>query len=215
VSLRTGYISSLLLKKRIMTIERMLIETNLIVSERDSYVRKTLFFNLHDKFASLMSDPGDYSERQNVFNRLLKKSHYTNRLSNVLHTIPEPFLSFIRGVGEHLYSQIFQAVVDDIWLTARKKKAVVIGRVEDRNSAGFGPGVFVDEQIDEETFVARYLHAARNTLHSYFLAHSGFERYMSLSRGMVPDVLPELGWLFMFMMLEDPSGLVGARWKQP
>jgi hypothetical protein len=215
VSLQTGYVSPLLLRKRHMTIERLLIETTLIASDRDSYVRKTLFFNLHDKFASLMAKEGDQQERQKVFNRLLKKSHYTKRLSKIFQTIPEPFLTLVRDVGQQLYDQIFQAVIDDIWLTSRKKKGIVLGRQEGPSSTSYGPTRFVDEQVDEESFVARYLHAARNTLHSYFLAHSGFERYMSLSKGPVPDVLPELAWLFMFMMLEDPIGLVHAQWKQP
>ncbi len=213
VDSRTGYVSPLLLEKRHMTIERMLIETTLIVSDRDAYVRKTLFFNLHDKFASLMTTPGNLQERQTVFNRLLKKSHYEQRLSKILQTIPEPFLTFIRETGGYLYDQIFQAVIDDIWLTSRRKKKVVLGRKEVPNSISHGPARFLDEQVDDESFVARYLHAARNTLHSYFLANGSFERYMSLSKGSLPDLLPELGWLFMFMMLEDPIGLVDAQWK--
>jgi hypothetical protein len=209
----TGYSSALLLKKRHMTIERLLIEANLIVSERDSYIRKTLFFNLHDKVASLMIEPGDQKERNKVFNRLLKKNHYAKRLSKIFQSLPEPFLTFIRNSGEQFYNQIFENLMNDIWLTSRKRKATVLGRQE-VSSSNYGPARFEDEEVDEETFGARYLHAARNTLHSYFLASSGFERYMGLSKGSVPDLLPELAWVFMFMMLEDPTGLIDAKWKE-
>ena len=52
-------------------------------------------------------------------------------------------------------------------------------------------------------------------MHSYFLAGSGLERYLSLSKGSIPDMLPELAWVFVFLLLEDPIGLLQAKWKEP
>ena len=126
----TGYSSALLQKKRLMTIERLLIEANIIVSERDSYIRKTLFFNLHDKFASLMTKAGDLNARQKVFNRLLKRSHYLKRLRTIFQSIPPPFLEFVTNTGDGLYKDIFEGVMSDVWLDSRKQKKSVLASLD-------------------------------------------------------------------------------------
>lgn len=212
---KTGYFSALVQRKRFMTIERILIETALIISEREPHIRKTLFFNLHDKYASLMAKPGDMKERLRVFNRLLKKSHFERKLVSKLRTIPEPFLSFVQDSGKRAFEAVFTEVIDDVWLKSRVGNKVVSVRQFDGDPTPEDPTPkFSDVAVDDETYVCRVIHGFRNSLHGYFLAHYGFEEDLALSQGHIPDALPEFAWIFAFLLLEDPAGLCEAEWKE-
>jgi len=208
-----GRISILLLRKRFMTVERILVETHLIVSERDAYVRKTLFFNLHDKYASLMCPPGDLKFRMRIFNRLLKPSHFRSVLKPRIRSLPHPFDSFVPETASQIFESIMASVLTDAWARQRVKGKTVRIRQVVPNSRERGPKRYRDAEIPAEDYATHVIHGLRNTLHGYNVAGERFEQDLSLSKGSIPDLLPDLAWVFMFLLLEDPDGLLSGKWK--
>jgi hypothetical protein len=65
-----------------------------------------------------------------------------------------------------------------------------------------------------EDFVTNLLHEIRNSLHGYQLQGGGFEEFLLMHLGKVPDSLPDLALIWYFLILADIQGLVSGEWTR-
>src|SRR5262249_49581088 len=103
----------------VLTLERIIAEMNYIVTDMDPFVRKILYFNLHDKIATLPEPSVDLSKRRAIFNRLLKPSHYKQVLRNRLATLPTPFDTKLSLLGDDLFQDLLSGCMNSIWAKNR------------------------------------------------------------------------------------------------
>lgn len=204
------------IRKFSLTLERIFIEINSILLEREQYVRKSLYFNLHDKIASLMSKPGDIKDRKTTFNRLLKHSHFKNILSNKLERLPPPFDNYIKDLGNIIFKNIIDFILVHTWHKKRiSSKGVLLREKLKGNSDSWLGNKFQDmnNKIEQEQYVVNILHELRNTLHGYVLSDDNFEHYLGLYEGPIPDYLSDLSTVWLFLLLADIDGLISKDWK--
>ncbi len=210
-----GFIDFLEQKKTFLTLERILVEINYIFTEMDPFVRKILYFNLHDKIATLSAPIADFSKRRRIFNRLLKPSHYTRVLREKLGILPSPYNIKISELGESLFQQITDKCINSIWAQHRvSPKGVRVRELTEQR------GDWITQKMREhdegpytrEDFAANLLHEIRNSLHGYLLHGGGFEKFMLMHSGDIPDTLPDLAIVWFFLLLADIEGLLNRDW---
>lgn len=63
-----------------------------------------------------------------------------------------------------------------------------------------------------EDFAANLLHEIRNSFHGYLLHGGGFEKFMLMHSGDIPDTLPDLAIVWFFLLLADIEGLLNRDW---
>lgn len=213
---QAGYIDFIKQRKIVLTLERIIAEINYIVTEMDPFVRKTFYFNLHDKIATLPNPRVSLSERRPIFNRLFKHTHYSRVLRKRLSSLPEPFDTKISLLGDALFEDLIDRCVDSIWARYRVSEKTV--RVRETSSTTNG---YISQKMQDrsgpymlEDFATNFLHEIRNSLHGYQLQAGGFEEFLLMHSGEVPDSLPDLALIWYFLALADIQGLISGEWTK-
>lgn len=190
-----GFVDFLKQRKTFLTLERILLEINYIFTEMDPFVRKTLYFNLHDKIATISYPQADFSKRRRIFNRLFKPTHYDKILRTRLDVLPEPFDKTIASFGSSLLEGVIEACLKSIWAKHRVSTKGVLTREPVDLEKGWVSQKMQDHtggRHVKEDFAANLLHEIRNSLHGYLLKGTGFEEFMLMHSGDIPDDLPDL-----------------------
>jgi len=194
------------------TIQRILGETAIISTEKDSRVRKPLFFELLDKYASILKDRSGHNNDAEHFKTLLRLTNYESKIKPIIKGIPEPFGTyFAETFGQTLFTEIYKVITEDEYLS----KSIIGNNVKliswDNNSVSF---VDRGEIVSKEDYVVNMLRTIRNTHHGYMDDPSNrFEKYLSIHSGSTPHYIADLSLLFFLSLLSDPDSLLNASWK--
>jgi hypothetical protein len=211
-----GFIDFIKRTKVFLSLERIIAEINYIVTDIDPFVRKTLYFNLHDKIATLPDPEISMVKRRAIYNRLLKTTHYNRVLRKRLSTLPSPFDSKIALLGDELFKNLIEGCLDSIWAQYRVSEKGV--RTRETTSAN----KYITQKMRErsegpyvlEDFAANLLHELRNSLHGYQLQGGKFEEFLLMHLGQIPDSLPDLTVIWYFLLLADTPGLLSGDWTR-
>ena len=65
-----------------------------------------------------------------------------------------------------------------------------------------------------EDFAVNFLHEIRNSLHGYQLQGGGFEEFLLMHSGDVPDSIADLSLIWYFLLLADIQGLISGEWTK-
>lgn len=194
------------------TIQRILGETAIILTERDPRVRKPLFFELLDKYGRIIEDLANDSSTKNDadnFKNLLRKTNYENNIKPLLKQIPEPFGSyFSEAYGQMIFDEIHRVIIEDRYLAYSISGENVRITSWDESLRKF---VYKGNDIPKEDYVVNMLRTVRNSHHGY-LGDKRFEKYLAIHSGSTPDHLPDLSQVFLLSLLSDPSKFLDAGW---
>jgi len=208
---KKDFIDFTLHRKIFLTLERIFIEINNIILSTDSYTRKVLYFDLHDKISNLMVTSS--LNREEVFRRLLRPSHFKRKISKILKNLPQSFDSYIINYGNEIYNALISSSVKYIWDKTRKtKKGIQLREVNLGNKNEWIGRKYKDSRtkIQEEEYTINLIHQFRNTLHGYILRNYKFEKYLAIHEGIISDYLPDLSLLWLFIILNDVNKVLNS-----
>ncbi len=196
-----------------LTIERILSETITVNTEEDTYLRKQLFFDVLDKYATLSARKVDPKQRQRTYLRLLKESHFRGRLEPLMVHMPDPFRAYLLKVTRGIYERTVEEAVDGIWSRDRvdsARRLIQVRKFEKTSER------YIDEapQSSFEDFTAELIHGVRNSLHGYRMMGHTYERLLVSHSGEVSNVLPDLATTFLFVLLCDPDAFMLHTWSK-
>ena len=196
-------------RKVYLTLERIFLEINNVIFEFDNYLKKILYFDLHDKISNLMVTSSQ--DRPKIFKRLLRLSHFNGKISKILQNLPVPFNSYLIEYGEGIYNAIIESSVNHIWDKSRKTdKGVQLREIDSENQNKWIGKKYKDTRtkISDEEYSVNLLHEFRNTLHGYVLNNFYFEKYLAIHEGQVSDYLPDLSLIWLFVMLDNINNVL-------
>ena len=196
-----------------LTIDRVVSETTAVNTEQDTYVRKQLFFDILDKYATLSAKKVDLGKRERTYLRLLKKSHFKGRLEPLMTHMPNRFRTYIVARAEEIYDRTVQQSVEGVWSKDRldhDRELVQLKRF-DKTS-----GKYVDRAPRNtfEDFTAELVHGIRNSLHGYRMRGHTYECLLAIHSCEVSNVLPDLATVYLFALLSDPDEFVRHTWSK-
>ncbi len=196
-----------------LTIERIVSETITVNTEADTYLRKQLFFDVLDKYATLSARKVDPKQRQRTYLRLLKQSHFRGRLQPLMAPMPDPFRSYLLKVTQGIYERTVEEAVDGVWSRDRVDSArrLIQVRKFDKTSERYIDGA---PRSSFEDFTAELTHGVRNSLHGYRMMAHTYERLLVSHSGEVSNVLPDLATTFLFVLLCDPREFMLHTWSR-
>jgi hypothetical protein len=211
-----GFIDFIRQKKVVLTLERIITEINYIVTEMDPFLRKTLYFNLHDKIVTLPNPKLSMSDRRTIFNRLLRLTHYETVLRGRLSALPTPFNGKISELGVALFGDLIERCLDNIWARYRVSNKGIRPRQTTNEINGYISQQMTDKHdlYMPEDFAVHVLHELRNSLHGYQLRDAGFEEFLLMHSGDVPNSLSDLALIWYFLLLADTPGLLSGDWTK-
>ena len=105
-------------------------------------------------------------KRERIYLRLLKKSHFKDRLEPLMAHMPSRFRTYILARAEEIYERTVQQAVEGVWSKNRldqDRKLIQLKRFDKAS------GKFVDRDPWNtfEDFTAELVHGIRNSLHGY------------------------------------------------
>lgn len=204
-----NYIDFALHRKKYLSLERIFLEINKITFQKNSYLRKILYFDLHDKISSLMITRS--RNRETIFKRLLRLSYFNGKIKNILQCLPEPFDSYFTRYGEMIYKSLIDCSYRFIWDKERKSnKGILLREIADNNKWLGKKYKNSRTKISVEDYCVNLLHEFRNTLHGYNLRNFKFEKYLAIHEGLISDYLPDLSLIWLFVMLYDINGVLNS-----
>lgn len=209
---KNSFIDYALHRKIYLTLERIFIEIHKILLSVDSFGRKILYFDLHDKISSLMTTSS--IDREEVFKRLLRASHYNKTIRQYLDKMPSPFNSYMANYGQAIYNAIMDTCIKEIWDERRKSKKGIITREIDLPNKDSWIGMKYKDgrtKISGEDYAINLIHEYRNTLHGYNLRDYKFEKYLALHEGSISDYLPDLSLVWLFCLLENIEDVLKSK----
>ena len=198
-------------RKIFLTLERIFIEINNIIFSTDSYTRKILYFDLHDKISNLMVTSS--LNREEIFRRLLRLGHFKRKISKFLENLPQPFSSYMINYGNEIYNALNRSSVEYIWDKTRKtKKGIQLREIDSESENEWIGRKYKDSRtkIPEEEYTINLIHEFRNTLHGYILHNYKFEKYLAIHEGIISDYLPDLSLLWLFVILNDINKVLNS-----
>lgn len=202
-------------RKSYLTLERIFMEICNINFELNPYVRKILYFDLHDKITNLAKS--DSQDSSIIFKRLLRLSHFQNKMMKYLSSLPEPFDAYITKYTNEIFLSLIKSSVDNIWISDRRtQKGIQLREIDKENETKWIGKKFKEynTKISEEEYSVNLLHATRNTLHGYNLRNYNFEKYMAVHRGSISDFLPDLALLWLIIILQDVKCVLSSEIAQ-
>ncbi len=196
-----------------LTIDRIVSETITVNTEQDTYVRKQLFFDILDKYATLSAKKVDLKKRERTYLRLLKKSHFQDRLEPLIAHMPSRFRTYIVARAEEIYDRTVQQAVEGVWSEDRldqDRELIQLKRFDKTKSK------YIErEHLDTfENFTAELIHGIRNSLHGYRMMNKTYECLLSIHSCEVSNVLPDLATVYLFVLLSDPDEFVRHTWSR-
>ena len=196
-----------------LTIDRIVSETTVVNTEQDTYVRKQLFFDILDKYATLSAKKVDFGKRERTYLRLLKKSHFKGRLEPLIARMPSRFRIYIVARAEEIYDRTVQQAVEGVWSKDRldqDRKLIQLKRFDKAS----GKYVDRDPRNTFEDFTAELVHGIRNSLHGYRMMGHTYECLLAFHSCEVSNVLPDLATVYLFALLSDPDEFVRHTWSK-
>lgn len=196
-----------------ITIDRIVSETITVNTEQDTYVRKQLFFDILDKYATLSAKKVDLGKRERTYLRLLKKSHFKGRLEPLMAHVPSRFRTYIVARAEEIYDRTVQQAVEGVWSKDRldqDRKLIQLKRFDKAS----GKYVDRDPRNTFEDFTAELVHGIRNSLHGYRMMGHTYESLLAIHSCEVSNVLPDLATVYLFALLSDPDEFVRHTWSK-
>lgn len=158
-----------------LTLSRICVETYLIQVSWSSFIRKIVFFNLLDKYASLVKEFSNLRVKDGtIWMKLLAMTTYDEKIKKLLENIDNSVGSRFEEVGSALYEENITTVS--------------LGREKD---------------LDEQE-VSKLLRAYRNSHHGYFLWPDERKLILSHS-GNISNALPDLSVILWHVFLQNPQ----------
>lgn len=191
-----------------LTWDRIQHLTATIQTERNTFVRKSLFFQLLDQYGSLLADPSIRSDEIAVFQNLLRYSHFQAVLEPKLKGLPIPFDDYMVKWSAELYEDVQRSVLHGVWDRARVHATHVTIPKWNTTSK-----VFEDHDMTTEDYVVTTLKTLRNTLHGYRLQRYQFESYLFPQTANISEYLPDISLPLMIALLADPQSAVSLGWR--
>ncbi|MGB5933507.1 MAG: hypothetical protein WBH57_10635 [Anaerolineae bacterium] len=187
----------------VFTIDRLLRQILLVLTEPLVFAQKIMFFSILDQLAAMMEKTRSLQAQQ--FKKFLRKSYYHAVIAPRLEAIPAPFGEyFATQIGPRIYDDMENAIIEGIFVPERVDEEGVLVVEEDGT-----------QHIErKEDYVVNTVRAIRNTTHGY-LSDRGdqrFEKYLSINRGNLPDSLPYLAPLLYLAALADPVAFFRREW---
>lgn len=186
-----------------LTIDRLVRQILLVLTEPLVFTKKIVFFSILDELAAMVEETR--SQQVEQFKRFLRKSYYQEMIAPRLGAIPAPFGEyFATQIGPRIYDDMESAIIEGIFVPGRvAKEGVLVGDKDGR------------QLIDtKEDYVVNTVRAIRDTTHGYLSDRRDqrFEKYLSINRGNLPDSLPYLAPLLYLAALADPVTFFRHEW---
>jgi len=163
-----------------LTLSRICVETYSIQLSSSSFVRKITFFNLLDKYASLVKEVLQLGIRDvEIWKRMLSTSTYRNRIEHSLQKVDLNVGSTFKEIGSALYGD---------------------------NATTLSLNLSSDLTEKEVTSLLR---AYRNSHHGYFLGPNDRKLLLSHT-GNISNALPDLSIIFWHALLQNPKGFISS-----
>ena len=196
-----------------LTIDRIVSETIAVNTERDTYIRKQVFFDILDKYATLSAEKVDLGKRERTYLRLLKKSHFKGRLEPLMAHMPSRFRTYLATTAEKIYDLTVQQAVEGVWSKSRldQDRRLIQLKKFDKTR-----GKYIEREHRDtfEDFTAELIHGIRNSLHGYRMMNKTYECLLSIHSCEVSNVLPDLATVYLFALLSDPDEFVQHTWSK-
>jgi len=158
-----------------LTLSRICVETYLIQSSLSSFIRKIAFFNLLDKYASLVKEFSNPKINDvEIWKKLLTMSTYDGKIKRHLEEIDKFVGSSFAKFASHLYQ-------DNAISLSLDHKSIL-----------------------NEDEVGKLLRAYRNSHHGYFLWPDERKLILSHS-GNISNALPDVGVILWHAFLQSPE----------
>ena len=196
-----------------LTIDRIMSETVTVNTEQDTFLRKQLFFDVLDKYATLSGRKVDFKHRERTYLRLLKETHFHGRLQPLMGHMPNPFQAYLVKAAEEIYQQTMAQAIDGVWSRQRLDKARRLIQLKKFEKSS---GEYIDSapRISFEDFTAELIHGIRNSLHGYRMMGDTYERLLVSHSCEISNLLPDLATIFLFVLLSDPDEFVRHTWSK-
>lgn len=186
-----------------LTIDRLVRQILLVLTEPLVFVQKTMFFSILDQLAAMIEEARN--EQVEQFKKFLRKSYYQEMIAPRLGAIPAPFGEyFATQIGPRIYDDMESAIIEGIFVPGRVRKEGVLVVEEDGT----------EDVVSREDYVVNTVRVIRNTTHGYLSDRRDqrFEKYLSINRGDLPDSLPYLAPLLYLAALADPVAFFHQEW---
>jgi hypothetical protein len=197
--------------EHLLTVDRLLRETILVMSLDEAARAKLMIFGVADLYDTLselfgnrMSTGARYS-KAGFFKAIFNTKEGPALIAPRLAGMPAPFDRYFSDLTATVYGKIEETVLTSVWLPGKVTTNGVLVRREDLTR---------EDPVSAPTFVAEVMRAYRNAQHGYFSADPTSRkrpsRFLYLVDGNLPvemSVLPIIWWL---AYLADP-GIIG--WK--
>ena len=121
---------------------------------------------------------------------------------------------YISATANEIYDSTIQQAVDGIWSKSRIDVSRQLIQLKHFDRA---TGKFVDRdpRISFEDFTAEIIHGIRNSLHGYRMMSNAYERLLSIHSCEVSNLFPDLGTIYLFILLSDPDSFVRHERSKP
>lgn len=168
------------------TIGRICLDTHLLQIIDNPYLRKSLFFNLLDKYANLVvftryGNNATQSMEFDVWNRLLSYIEFGSRLKPILKNTPQ-YLELIPQ-SEYFLKDMIRFM---LW-------------------SKYGKMVKPKSRLAEAMM---YLRNYRNSLHGYLLNTEAKRESFLTHNGEIPNYLPDYSFVLWHALITDPEKFV-------
>jgi len=206
-----NFIDFALHRKKFLTLERIFLEINNTTFTSKAFIRKILYFDLHDKLSNLMSIGSQKKDK--IFRRLLRYSHFNKKLKKILMDLPEFLNDYLVNFGEEIFKDILNSSYNYIWDESRRSSGGILLReiIKENKDAWIGKK-YKDSRtkISLEDYCVYQLLETRHTLHGYRLWDSNYEKYLAIHEGPISDYLPDLCLIWLFIILSDVDKILNS-----
>lgn len=163
-----------------LTLSRICVETYFMQVSWSSFIRKIVFFNLLDKYASLVKEVLRLSIKDvEIWKRMLSTSTYENKIKHNLEKVDEVVGSSFKGTGSAFY----------------KDNTIALS-------------LHLEGNLSEEE-IGNLLRAYRNSHHGYLLRRDQRKLILSHT-GNISNALPDLSIIFWHALLQNPEEFINS-----
>ena len=192
--------------ERFLTMMRICEEVAEISYHTRPFIRKTLFFQMLDKFGTLLGN--NKTDADNNFKELLKTDNIIKKITPLLDSLPSLFKKYFQELAKDISKESDKIIWEGIWLKSRKKGYKVKILSYDKNKEKFEEK---GEERAKEHYIVDMLRVLRNTYHGYISEldnNKRFARVLSLHTGDTSDKLPELSIILYLSLLSSPEKFI-------
>jgi hypothetical protein len=175
--------------------ERIADEMILMVTDDNSYLRKTALFRVLDQLSALGSD--NHSNQVDQFKDFILPKNGDDIIISGLNEYKGNIAKYLRERLVSIREETLTIGIDSIFLKDR------INRNEKLVKLSGGT------QITYRDYVVNLIRELRNTYHGYYT--NRFDKYLAISTGDTPDSLPGIGLMAYLSFISRPDLFIGRK----